>query len=136
MLRAIPITLIAFALAGCSGGAGGGPTSIADETIAGVPDSINVDPESFEPGAAWIEKGETFAVVTWGSSSCVPVPIEMTGEGEMVKIKFEPSDQEVCTADMAATTHTFTVPEGMASTPTSVEISSEEWPTATDLPLE
>jgi hypothetical protein len=134
-LRIIPIALIAFALAGCSGAANGAPTSIADETTAGVPESVEIDPNSTEASAVWIEKGETFAVVTWGSSSCVPVPIEMEAAGDMVTIEFEPSAEEMCTADMTATTHSFTVPEGMSSPPTSVGISAEDWPTDQVLPL-
>jgi len=135
LLRIIPIAVIAFVLTGCSGSASSAPTSVADETIKGLPESVTVDPESTEPLATWIEEGETFAVVTWGSSSCLATPIEIVGEGDVVTIEFEPSAEEMCTADMAATTYTFTVPEKMTSTPTSVELTSEEQSTPTVLAL-
>ena len=135
LVRIIPIAVVALALTGCSGSASGAPTSVADETIKGLPDTVTVDPESTEPLAAWIEQDETFAVVTWGSSGCIATPIEIVGERDVVTIEFEPSTEEMCTADMAPTTYTFTVPEGMSSTPTSVELTSEEQSTPTVLPL-
>jgi len=135
LLRIIPIAVIAFALTGCSGSASSAPTSVADDTIKGLPDTVTVDPASTEPLAVWIEQDETFAVVTWGSSSCIATPIDIAREGDVVTIEFEPSAEEMCTADMAPTTYTFTVPKGMSSTPTSVELTSEEQSTPTVLPL-
>lgn len=132
-LRIIPITMIALALTACSG-----PTSVADDTSPGTPDSdeLEIDPGSDGPIAFWIDRDTMFGVVTWGSSSCPPVPTEMEGDAAVIKILFEPSDNEVCTADMAPTTHTFTVPEEMTQTPTSVEVRYSDWPDVDVLPLD
>lgn len=76
----------------------------------------------------WIERGETFAVVTWGSSSCPPVATGLTAESEdHVVVTFGPSPNDPCTADMAPTTHEFALPDRATRTPVTVEIRHENW---------
>lgn len=56
----------------------------------------------YTPSAGWIDEGQ-FAILTWGSSGCVPVVEDATVEGgNQITVTFvtPPADQ-VCTADMA-----------------------------------
>lgn len=103
-------------LAGCSGAAG-----VADRSYAGLPESGGVPPEAEvtgEPVAVWVEEGESFAVTTWGSSSCPaePTSVETTDAG-IVEISFETDAEGPCTADLAPTTSEFSVPDDAATSP-------------------
>lgn len=71
----------------------------------------------------WVERGETFAIVTWGSSSCPPAATGLTAEGEdRVVVAFAPSPNDPCTADMAPTTHEFALPDRVTRTPVTIDI--------------
>lgn len=80
------------------------------------------------PQASWIERGRTFAIRTWGSSSCplVATPIEAT-EKNAIAVHFERSPHDPCTADMALTTHEFTVPGAVRDAPLTLTVSYEGW---------
>lgn len=66
---------------------------------------------------ALLDDGRMFAVVTWGSSSCVPQIDEVTGEGQAVTVTVaDPADADVCTADFAPRTSLGALPEGVDPT--------------------
>lgn len=58
-------------------------------------------PEEFAPSAGWVN-ASLVAIVTYGSSSCVPTVESVAGEGDRVAVRFAtpPADQ-VCTMDFA-----------------------------------
>lgn len=78
--------------------------------------------------AMWVEDGSVFAVTTWGSSSCPLVPTELSGiAANAVGIHFEDSPQQACTADMAATSHEFTLPGSVTERPVMIAVTYESW---------
>jgi hypothetical protein len=115
-------------LAACTSG----PPSVADDTYRGLPEatSDSGDPTalSFSAQGAWVKQNQTFALTTWGSSSCPLIPTSIESEADdAVTIHFERSPQTTCTADMAAITHEFTVPAGSDSTPLTVTLTYDDW---------
>ena len=106
-------------------------------TSPGAPEGLELDPLSDAPTATWIERGESFAIVTMGSSSCPPVATDLEAKQEdQVVVTFAPSPNELCTADMAPTTHQFELPDGITGTQISVEIVYEDWPETHSFTLE
>ncbi len=120
-----------LALTGCAA------PGVADTVERGAPDNVDIDPLSGKPAAAWIERGERFAIVTLGSSSCPPVATSISADGDdRIAVTFGPSPNDPCTADIAPTTHTFEVPEGVDPSGITIEVSYEEWPEVHQLTLE
>jgi hypothetical protein len=122
--RRVAALLIAGAtllLAGCSGG-------VARSVEKGIPEDLDVAWSGEGPAGAWVDEGRTFAVVTWGSSSCPPVAsaLEVLA-GDHLGLRFDPAANAICTADMAATTHTFDLPSGITSSPLTITISYSDW---------
>ncbi|GGF03295.1 hypothetical protein D9V28_12855 [Mycetocola zhadangensis] len=105
-------------LTGCGG------NGVAKAVRPGVPEGLDVDPANTAPAGTWLERGESFAIVTWGSSSCPLVASALTVEGaDRIGVRFAPSPRDPCTADMAATTHEFALPVAVARTPVKVDVS-------------
>jgi len=75
-------------------------------TYNGARDDVDLDAftgeavEEFSPSAGWIDDG-TFAILTWGSSSCPPVVQDVTVAGTEVTVTFADLADAVCTMDMA-----------------------------------
>ncbi len=136
--RAAVLALTVFAvltLAGCTGDVG---PSVADRVLAReVPtswDGPEPDVEDLETLVGWVGDGE-FGVITWGSGSCLPVAhtLETLGAHE-VRVLFAYPNYEACTTDLAASTHVFTLPDGVVA-PVTVTVVDEERGTETDLTL-
>jgi hypothetical protein len=56
----------------------------------------------YAPSAGWIDTDDSFVIVTWGSSTCVPV-VESTavsGAAEVTVTFVDPPADQVCTMDM------------------------------------
>ena len=89
-----------------------------------------------DPVVGWVGDTE-FGVITIGSSSCPPVAgeLEVLGTDE-VQIGFRPSPHDLCTADMAATTHVFALPSSVRRRPVTVTVQYEESGTEDVLELE
>ena len=117
---AVPL-LTVLLLAGCSGA-----QSAADRSYAGLPESGGVPPEAeinAEPIAVWIEEDESFAVTTWGSSSCPAEPTSIeTSDAGVVDIEFDTVSDGPCTADLAPNTSEFTVPGDVATSPLVITV--------------
>ena len=133
----------ALLLTGCGGGAplgglfGGG---VEDERYVGLPEEYEVGDgmPSEQPLVTWLQPGETFAVVTWGSSSC---PAEASAieapDAASVVVTFASSGGSgPCTADMAPTTHEFTLPPEATERPLGVVIRFEDYEQETAITLE
>ncbi|GAA1745835.1 hypothetical protein GCM10009746_30890 [Microbacterium paludicola] len=122
--------LLVIALAGCA------PKPIIGTVSRGAPDGVQLDPLSESPTAVWVERGESFAVVTMGSSSCPAVATKVESNGDdLVSVTFGSSSNEPCTADIAPTTHQFDLPEELTRDSISVEIRFEDWPEVYTIPL-
>jgi hypothetical protein len=135
-LRTLACALAVGTLLGAAACAG--PPNAADRSYRGVaPPSVTPNgtpgssstaspapPGAFgTPLAGWVDKPRRFAVTLWGSSSCPAVPIRIEAAGsERVSITFEQAGDKVCTADMAPTTHEFTVPAGADTLPLAVAL--------------
>ncbi|WP_336645919.1 hypothetical protein [Microbacterium sp. USHLN186] len=126
------LMIMVCALAGCSAS----DVGVARETRRGVPDGLVVDPLNDRPIATWIERGETFAIVTIGSGSCPPVATALVAEvPDRVAVTFGPSPNDPCTADMSPTTHEFDLPEEITRLPVVLKIDYEDWPETDTLTL-
>ncbi|WP_137845773.1 hypothetical protein [Microbacterium sp. 2FI] len=74
-----------------------------DTDLDGVPGLAPATGDEFLPSAGWTDEDGQFVILTWGSSSCVPVVESATASGPAeVTVTFAtpPADQ-VCTMDMA-----------------------------------
>ncbi|MET3810200.1 hypothetical protein [Arthrobacter sp. UYEF3] len=89
------------------------------------------------PVAGWVDRPRRFGVTLWGSSSCpaVPTRIEATAP-DRVAIRLEASAQNPCTADLAPTTHEFSVPAGAGTLPLTITLVYAEGEGSTTLVLE
>ncbi|MFP7760409.1 hypothetical protein [Marisediminicola sp. LYQ85] len=139
-------TIGAALLAGCAAGPGAGtleaPPSVADESYRGLPNTAGdasddaggggsgapVDDglTTGEPSARWVERPGRFAITVFGSSSCPAVPTAMEASAsDRVTVSFETDSSGECTADMAATTHEFTVPSEASALPLTIVIDGD-----------
>lgn len=102
--------LTAGALTGCASGAASAPSS------SSPPDAATSEPAG-DVAAAWVDAGRAIAVVTYGSSSCVPaVSAEpQIADGALTVDLVEPS-QEPCTRDMAPRATLVGLPAGTDAT--------------------
>lgn len=67
--------------------------------------------------AAILDDGRMFAVVTWGSSTCVPQVDTVSANGQTVSVELVETDANaVCTADMAQRASVGALPEGVDPT--------------------
>ncbi len=82
--------------------------SYENRLAAGLPQG---DPESFAPRVL-VREPSVIALVTFGSSSCPPLPTAASVAGDVLALTVEPRPAEVCTADMAPTTSFFAAPAG------------------------
>jgi hypothetical protein len=88
------------------------------ETYQGAPDGVPLDDlAAAEAFALWdAAEAGTLTVVTFGSSSCAPVPVSYdpaVTDSLSVWAEYQ-GLADVCTADMAATTSVVEVPDGYA----------------------
>lgn len=119
------LALAAFAiLSACS--SSDQPPSVADEVVPGLHDRWQgPQPDTFtgEPSVGWLSD-HRFGIVTIGSSSCVPLARDLRVlDSRTIHVSFESSTESDCTADMAATTHVFTVPPDASERPIEVQVS-------------
>lgn len=104
-------------LAGC-GTASEEPTAPEAETPEIVEETTGPESDDeFEVEAAWLDNGRMAGIVTWGSSSCLPVAGDITGDGQTVTVVMEePNADQPCTADLAPRATLVTLPEGVDPT--------------------
>jgi hypothetical protein len=108
------------------------PSSVADRTYRGTTETSGGPGEgaAFSESAqgTWLERNQTFAVTIWGSSSCPSIPTSIEPEADnAITIHLEPSPHDPCTADMAPTTHEFTVPSGSGTAPLTITLTYADW---------
>ena len=116
ILRRIASVLLvapALAVVGCaSGTTPAGPSSPAQ---APTPPATTPAASEMQADAAWLDDGRLLGVVTWGSSSCVPVAEAATASGQEVAATLtDPGDgTQPCTADFSPRASLVGVPEGV-----------------------
>lgn len=57
------------------------------------------EPTDYEPSAGWLD-GTALVLLTWGSSSCPPMPESFEASGNSGTITFVTDTERICTADM------------------------------------
>ncbi|MGK0716700.1 hypothetical protein ACR5KS_11710 [Leucobacter sp. W1153] len=93
-----------------------GCTAAADSSEP-APSAPGVPGGDLELDAAWLDEGRMVALVTWGSSSCVPVAETVTATGQTVSVTLDAGDPtRACTADYAARASVVVLPEGVDPT--------------------
>lgn len=107
------LVVAALLIAGCSASSGEqppgdqpgaqDPTSSADPGDPGAGDT----PAEDEIEAAWLDDGRMFAIVTWGSSTCVPMVDEVSADGQKVAVSLvnataAEGEEKACTSDLTA----------------------------------
>lgn len=119
-VAALSVFAAALLFAGCAstpgpGSATGSPTGTA------APDS-GVDHDDLDDlEATLLDDGRYFAVVTWGSSTCVPQVDQVSAEGQIVSLALVDPDgddgaEKACTADLAPRASLGALPEGVDPT--------------------
>jgi len=100
-------------IAGCTATPGSSaPTSTAAPSTAATPDGSDDDFDG-----AILDEGRMFAVVTYGSSTCVPRVDTVTAEGQKVAVTLVDGDEATaCTADYAPRASVGAFPEGVDPT--------------------
>jgi hypothetical protein len=96
-------------LVGCATGAGSVPTD--DEP----PDAASPSASS-EVNAGWLEAGRGIAVVTLGSSSCVPVAADSSLAGTTLSVDLVDVTDDPCTRDMVPRATYVALPSGVDPT--------------------
>ncbi len=74
-----------------------------DTDLDGVDLPTPEGPTDYLPTAGWTDEDGRFVILTWGSSTCVPVieDVAATGEAEVTVTFQEPPADQVCTMDIA-----------------------------------
>lgn len=81
---------------------------------SGGPQPDAPDSGALEVEAAWLDGGRAVAVVTRGSSTCVPTVADVTAKGQRVMVELEQAATDaVCTADYTARASLVTLPKGV-----------------------
>ncbi|MGM7668001.1 hypothetical protein [Microbacterium sp. A93] len=118
-MSAAAVLATALLVVGCSSSPGSStPTSDATPDDSGS-STTPVTDDDIE--AAWLDNGRLFAIVTWGSSTCVPVVDEVTANGQTVTVALADAPsadgaETACTADLAPRASIGGVPEGVDPT--------------------
>lgn len=116
VLSASALLAAVLLVAGCTASPGETPpTSGTSPDDSGQSSSPAAD-DDIE--AAWLDDGRMFAIVTTGSSTCVPMIDEVSAEGQRVAVSLvdPPSGddtEKVCTTDLAQRASLGALPEGV-----------------------
>jgi hypothetical protein len=109
LLPAVAAILVVAALAGCST-APGKPV----DDYAGEPKGVDA-PASSAGGAswaAWLDGGERFAIVLYGSSTCPPTVATVSATAnDSITATLAPAPGGVCTHDFVPHTTVFATPD-------------------------
>ncbi|UNK70379.1 hypothetical protein [Microbacterium sp. H1-D42] len=111
-LSALAIAGAALLVAGCTATPGAvAPTSKADGGKTTTPPGA--DPNLNEVEAAWLDGGRGIAVVTWGSSTCVPVVESVQADGQTISVTLVNGTEKACTGDLVPRAAFVGVPDGV-----------------------
>ena len=114
LVAALSTLAAALLIAGCTVG----PGATAPESTSDPSSGPGQDDDFDDIEGTLLDDGRMFAVVTWGSSTCVPQVDEVSAEGQTVIVSVvdvEAADA-VCTADMAQRASVGALPDGVDPT--------------------
>lgn len=111
LVSVVGLFAAALLVAGCTAGPGA-----ETPTSSPVPGAGNVDDQDDFEGAL-LDDGRMFAVVTWGSSTCVPQVDEVAAQGQTVSMTLVDPEgdgaEKACTADLAPRATIGALPDGV-----------------------
>ena len=115
VIAALAALSAALLIAGCTSTPGADAPTNAPSTspTAGSADDLD------DVEGALLDDGRMFAVVTWGSSTCVPQVDQVTADGQTVSVTLvdvEADGETACTADLAPRASVGALPEGVDPT--------------------
>lgn len=111
---ALSVLAAALLFAGCAAGPGATTPTSTPAPSAGQTDGSD-DADDME--GALLDDGRMFAVVTWGSSTCIPQVDEVSADGQTVSVTLVDADADaVCTKDMQQRASLGSLPEGVDPT--------------------
>jgi len=107
------LTLLALLGAGALLFAGCATATPTSEGVSESPAATEIEIE-----AGWLDGGRQIALVTWGSSGCIPTASDATlqADGSVAVTLDNGPDDQVCTADYAPRVTLVGVPEGVDPT--------------------
>lgn len=112
-IAAAVLCAAAFGVAGCA--TSNPDDAVTDDSSTGeeTPSTGPAD-DSFEFELAWLDAGRMVAIVTQGSSTCVPVLEDVTADGQHVTVTLNEGDaNQVCTADLTSRATLVPLPAGV-----------------------
>ena len=137
-LFAVSTTLVLFA--GCASMPSAQP-AVAPEVVARtIPvDEADKDytlpapaegeewPDPSSPPFAWIERGESLSLTTWGSGSCPSVPesIDVVSAGRIV-VNIDDSVPTQCTMDLSPHTSKIELPDDVDALPLTISFNKSQ----------
>lgn len=117
LVAVLSVLAAALLIAGCTSTPGAdAPTDApSDSSSAGSSDDLD------DVEGVLLDDGRLFAVVTWGSSTCVPQVDQVSAEGQTVSVTLVDADADgdgatACTADLAPRASIGALPEGVDPT--------------------
>ncbi|KJQ53409.1 hypothetical protein [Microbacterium sp. SA39] len=116
------LAVLLSSLAGIALLAAGCTTTPGAETPTNSPaPSATTGDDAGDIEGVLLDDGRMFAVVTWGSSGCIPQVDEVAAEGQTVTVTLvdlddENGEEKVCTADFAPRASIGALPEGVDPT--------------------
>ncbi len=109
LVSVMGVVAAALLIAGCTAGPGAQTPTSSPAPSAGIDDQNDVE-------GALLDEGRMFAVITVGSSTCVPQVDQVTAEGQTVTVTLVDAEGEAskpCTKDLAPRASLGTLPEGV-----------------------
>lgn len=109
-IAGLGLSLLAAGVLSACASAGPGSNSTPNSTPSSSGQETELD-------AAWVDGGRMIAIVTDGSSTCVPTAGEATYANGVLQVELEdPSDDTACTRDYVPRATLVAVPEGVDPT--------------------
>ncbi|UJP09111.1 hypothetical protein L2X99_11650 [Microbacterium sp. KUDC0406] len=96
-------------MAGCAQS----PSSPASSAPAPTSSAGGSAPDGADVEVAWLDGGRSFAVVTWGSSTCVPQTESTTASGQELTVTLLDPEEKACTKDLVPRASLSVIPEGV-----------------------
>ncbi|MBC6495209.1 hypothetical protein [Microbacterium sp. 4-7] len=118
VVAALSSLAVLLLIAGCTIGPGATGSQATSNPSSGPGQSTD---DSDDVEGTLLDDGRMFAVVTWGSSTCVPQVDAVTAEGQTVSVTLvepesETDGEKACTADLASRASVGALPEGVDPT--------------------
>ena len=113
VLSTLVIAGATLLVAGCSASPGSTPAPTSKDVDTATTTPPGGDIMATEVEAAWLDDGRGIAVVTWGSSTCVPIAGDVSTEGQTISVSLTNSAEKACTDDLVPRAVYIGVPEGV-----------------------